>query len=73
MNEQAIKLAQITDPHLHANKDARMRGVNTCDTLQAVLQRIKTGSRRPDAIIATGDLVQDETRDGYRRFAKMPV
>ena len=71
MNEQAIKLAQITDPHLHANKDARMRGVNTCDTLQAVLQRIKTGSRRPDAIVATGDLVQDETRGGYLRFAKM--
>lgn len=71
MNDQVIKLAQITDPHLHADRGARMRGVNTYDTLEAVLQRIMMGSRRPDAIIATGDLVQDETRDGYRRFAKM--
>ena len=71
MNEQVIKLAQITDPHLHAHKDARMRGVNTCNTLKAVLRRIMTGSRRPDAVVATGDLVQDETRGGYLRFAKM--
>ncbi len=71
MADDPIKLVQITDPHLHAHKDARMRGVNTCDTLAAVLSRLSSGKRKPDAIIATGDLVQDETRGGYLRFAKM--
>jgi 3',5'-cyclic-AMP phosphodiesterase len=71
MNDDVIKLVQITDPHLHAHKDARMRGVNTCVTLQAVLTRLHNRKSKPDAIIATGDLVQDETRGGYLRFAKM--
>ena len=62
---------QISDPHLHAHKDAKMRGVNTRDALKSVLKRVSNGDRKPDAIIATGDLVQDETRGGYLRFAKM--
>jgi len=71
MQQEPVKLVQISDPHLHAHRDARMRGVNTADTLAAVLKRIQNGQRMPDAIVATGDLVQDETRGGYLRFQKM--
>jgi len=67
----AFRTVQITDPHLHAHKDARMRGVNTCNSLEAVLSRLTDGKRSPDAIVATGDLVQDETRGGYLRFERM--
>ncbi len=45
-----------------------MRGVNTYETFAAIIERINNGTRRPDAVIATGDLVQDETRRGYERF-----
>jgi len=60
----------ITDPHLHAQRDATMRGVNTFETFNAVLEHVAEDGRQPAAIIATGDLVQDETRQGYERFHK---
>jgi Icc protein len=56
-----------------------MRGVNTYDTFRAVITHAMSASSPPDAIIATGDLVQDETRTGYERFRgalenyKLPV
>jgi len=48
-----------------------MRGVNTRKSLKAVIKRITDGVRTPDGVLATGDLVQDETRGGYLRFVKM--
>jgi Icc protein len=64
-----IVLLQLTDPHLHAAADSKMRGVTTYDTFLAVIRRMREDSRwPPDAILATGDLVQDESRAGYRRF-----
>ncbi len=48
-----------------------MRGVVTFDTFQAVVEQAMTDGRPPDAIVATGDLVQDETRTGYERFAQV--
>ena len=47
-----------------------MRGVNTYDTFRAVITHAMSESAPPDAIIATGDLVQDETRTGYERFRR---
>ncbi|MDP2324044.1 MAG: metallophosphoesterase, partial [Gammaproteobacteria bacterium] len=63
-----FRILHITDPHLHAHREARMRGVNTDDTLVATLRHALAEPRRPDLILATGDLVQDETRAGYDRF-----
>jgi len=48
-----------------------MRGVNTYDTLCSIMERVKNGARRPDAVIATGDLVQDETCQGYEIFHEL--
>ena len=45
-----------------------MRGVNTFDTFRQVLDAALADPARPDIILATGDLVQDETRAGYERF-----
>jgi Icc protein len=64
-----VVLLQITDPHLHAAADSRMRGVVTFDTFLTVIEQMQRDERwPPDAILATGDLVQDESRGGYRRF-----
>ena len=63
-----IRILQVTDPHLHAHRDAMMRGLNTYETFMAIVERVATGARKPHAVIATGDLVQDETRQGYERF-----
>jgi Icc protein len=62
-------LLQITDPHLHANAAGKMRGVVTYETFVAVLEQARRDAHwPPDAIVATGDLVQDESREGYERF-----
>jgi Icc protein len=65
----SFKILQITDTHLHAAADSRMRGVTTYATLLAVLEHAQRDPRWPvDAILATGDIVQDESRAGYERF-----
>ena len=67
--DRAFKVLQISDTHLHATADSRMRGVTTYETLLAVLERVQRDARWPaDVIIATGDIVQDESRAGYQRF-----
>jgi Icc protein len=63
-----MRLLHITDPHLHSDPAACLRGVRTEATLRAVLEHALADPRGADAILATGDLVQDETRGGYERF-----
>lgn len=64
-----LKVLQISDTHLHATVDSRMRGVNTYDTFKSVLLHAQESVRWPaDVILVTGDIVQDESRAGYQRF-----
>jgi Icc protein len=65
---ETIRLLHITDTHLHGQRDAMMRGVNTFETFKTVIERVTKGVRKPDAVLATGDLVQDETKAGYECF-----
>jgi Icc protein len=48
-----------------------MRGVRTYDTFCAVIESAMADPAPPDAILATGDLVQDETRAGYATFRSL--
>jgi len=67
--DSVVTVLQITDTHLHATADSRMRGVTTYATLLAVLDQVRRDRRwPPDVILATGDIVQDESRAGYDRF-----
>lgn len=68
---EPLRILHVTDPHLHAHRDAMMRSLNTFESFVAVIDRVAAGQRKPDAIIATGDLVQDETRQGYERFCEV--
>lgn len=66
---RAFTVLQISDTHLHAAADSRMRGVTTYSTFLAVLEHARRDRRWPaDVIVATGDIVQDESRAGYERF-----
>jgi Icc protein len=70
-SEQAppLRLLQISDTHLHATRASRMRGVNTYDTFRAVLDRAQQHDAwPPDAVVVSGDIVQDESRAGYELF-----
>jgi len=64
-----IVLLHLTDPHLFATADGRLRGVNTYETFVAVLEQAQRSTRwPPDAVLVTGDIVQDESREGYEQF-----
>lgn len=64
-----LTLLQLSDTHLHAAEDSRMRGVTTHLTFLAALEHARADSRWPaDAVLVTGDIVQDESRAGYERF-----
>lgn len=64
-----VRLLQLTDTHLHAAADSRMRGVTTYTTFVASVEHARRSPRwPPDAVVVTGDIVQDESRAGYERF-----
>lgn len=58
---------QVTDCHLFPDSQATLLGVNTQASLAAVL-RAACRERRPDALLATGDIAQDASADTYRLF-----
>ncbi len=62
-----MQILQITDPHLYGSAVGRLRGVETDSSLNAVLD--DAFARVPDyeAMLVTGDLVQDD-KSGYLRF-----
>lgn len=67
--DTTLTLLQLSDTHLHAAVDSRMRGVTTHRTFLAALEQARRDSRWPaDAVLVTGDIVQDESRAGYERF-----
>jgi Icc protein len=67
--DPVLTVLQISDSHLHATADSRMRGVTTYATFLSVLEHAQRDRRWPaQAILATGDIVQDESRAGYERF-----
>jgi 3',5'-cyclic-AMP phosphodiesterase len=67
--DSPFTVLQISDTHLHAAADSRMRGVTTYATLLSVLEHARRDRRWPaDVILASGDIVQDESRAGYERF-----
>lgn len=64
-----MRLIQITDCHLHADPDARSRTGYPLAQLQNVVERAR--QMRPDIVLVTGDISQDETPDSYRCAATL--
>jgi Icc protein len=67
-----MKILQITDPHLYGNASGNLRGVETDSSLRHVLDDALGGGSSAteagySAILATGDIVQDDP-SGYLRF-----
>ncbi|MCA1773554.1 MAG: metallophosphoesterase [Halomonas sp.] len=58
-----MRLVQITDAHLYADKQARSRAGVPWDHLQCVLQAVI--AEQPDFLVLTGDVSQDETATSY--------
>ena len=65
-----VRILQITDTHLFAQKHETLLGVNTWESYQAVLAAIHAQQRDCDLIVATGDLAQDHSAEAYQHFAE---
>jgi len=68
-----INLLQITDSHLTKDAEGELLGVNTRESLRAVLGLVKANiaernHAQPDCILATGDLAQDASPEAYHCF-----
>ncbi len=64
---RATRLVQLTDTHLFGDATARLRGVCTAESLRRVLRHAAASISAADAILATGDLVQDDAT-GYAQL-----
>jgi Icc protein len=62
-----MQILQITDPHLYGSATARLRGVETDSSLRAALADAIARVPNYEAMLVTGDLVQDD-KSGYLRF-----
>ena len=69
MTPNLVKLVQLTDTHLFADPKGRLRQVPTLPALEATLEAAAADIRQADAILATGDLVQDDP-GGYPLFRR---
>ena len=63
----ALRLIQMTDPHLYADRSGRLRGVETYGALMRVIEHARQNHWPCDGVLATGDLVQDDP-GGYATF-----
>ncbi|MDP5292107.1 3',5'-cyclic-AMP phosphodiesterase [Oceanimonas sp. CHS3-5] len=66
-----LELTQITDTHLFADKDGDLLGVPSWHSCRAVVDAMKEELTGCDAILATGDLSQDQSAESYRHFVTM--
>ncbi|MEI8299215.1 MAG: metallophosphoesterase [Pseudomonadota bacterium] len=76
MKQAPIRLVQFTDLHLYGDPAGQLRGVATLPALESALAAARTRLASCDAVLLTGDLVQDDP-GGYahvrRLFADSPA
>lgn len=65
-----ICLVQLTDSHLYADAGADLLGLDTHESLQAVIDLVLEEFPTMDLVLATGDITQDGSEAAYGRFAE---
>lgn len=66
-----VNLIQITDTHIQADPHDEFDGINTRQSLEAVLGYIRENAMPVDAMLVTGDLVHDPAADAYLALAEL--
>ncbi len=65
-----VRVVQFTDLHLSGAASAALRGVPTLPAASAALAHAQRGIWPPDALLVTGDIVNDDP-DGYTHFRRL--
>lgn len=66
--QQAIRVLQITDCHLHTDLEWKLAGINTQVSFDSVMSLVEQQKSQTDLILLTGDLVHDASAAGYTRL-----
>lgn len=66
-----LRILQLSDPHLFAQRDARLLNVDTDQSLGGVIHHIIGSGQEFDAVLATGDIAQDGSAAAYHRFVEL--
>lgn len=64
----SLRIVQVTDTHLYADRAGCLLGLNTLDSLDAVLALVRQDPTPIDLVLATGDMVHDASPEGYTRL-----
>lgn len=67
----AVRILHITDPHLFADAAGELRGTKTYDSLAEVIAHVQSSGWQADLVVATGDIVQDDSAAAYERFREL--
>lgn len=65
-----LKILQLSDTHLHADRNTTLHGVSTQENLERLLAKIKPKIESVDAIILSGDVSQDRSAESYVNIAQ---
>ena len=68
--QEVFRIVQITDPHLFKDTNGELLGINTQASFSQVLTEIQQQQYDYDLVLATGDLVQDSSNEGYLHFCE---
>jgi Icc protein len=63
-----LQVVQISDTHLFAKSNQALLGLSTAESLTTVLDSIRRLRPKPDLLLLTGDLSQDESAESYKRL-----
>ncbi|MEH6580548.1 MAG: 3',5'-cyclic-AMP phosphodiesterase [Halioglobus sp.] len=63
-----IRLVQVTDTHLSENPGGMLLGMDTDQSLQHVIDRVKEERGTPDVLLLTGDLSDHGSASAYTRM-----
>lgn len=66
-----VRVAQITDTHLYADRGRRLKGFDTDRMLRETLAHLAASGFSPQRLVLTGDLVHDGSEAGYWRLATL--
>lgn len=73
MKKRIMKIFQISDMHLFAKKEHSLLKINTFESFVAVLDlvKLKLAEQKPDLIVLTGDLSQDNSTESYQHVINL--
>lgn len=63
-----LTIIQLSDSHLRQEADGELLGMNTQQSLDAVIALARKDAPQPDLVVASGDISQDGSEQSYRSF-----